>query len=143
MKNKIYRNIILPIVLYGFETRSVILRERYRLRMFGNRVLRKTFEPKRDEVTDKLSRLHNEKLHYMYSSLNIIRVIKSVTMGGAGDLALRRRGEICVGKYDGKRTLGRCRRRWEDKIKKVSRSGMGTCTGVIWLETGTNGWLCD
>jgi hypothetical protein len=93
------------------------LRERYRLRMFENRVLRKISEPKTDEVTDKWSRLHNEKLHDLYSSPNIIRVIKSVIMGGAEDLPVRRRGKIAVGKHEEKKTLGRCRRKREDKIK--------------------------
>jgi hypothetical protein len=119
------------------------LRERYRLRVFENRVLRKASEPKRDEVTDKWIRLHNEKLHDLYSWLNIISVIKSVIMGGAGVLAVRRRGEIGVGKHEGKRALGRCRRRWEDKIKKGLEKWDGACSGFIWLEIGTNGGLCD
>jgi len=80
-------------------------------------LLRKTFEPKRDEVTDRWSRLHNVKLHDLYSSLNIINVIKSLTMRGTGDVAVRRRGEIGVGKHEGKRAFVRCRRRWEGKIK--------------------------
>jgi len=80
-------------------------------------LLRKAFEPKRDEVTDRCGRLHNLKLHDLYSSLNIISVIKSLTMRGTGDAAIRRRGEIGVGKHEGKRAFGRCRHRWEDKIK--------------------------
>jgi hypothetical protein len=74
------------------------MRERCRLRVFENMVLRKISEPNRDAVTDKWSRLHSENLHDQYLSQNIIRAIKSVTMGGVGDLAVRRRGEIGVGK---------------------------------------------
>jgi len=85
--------------------------------MFENRALRKISEPKREEVTDKWSRLHNEKLHDLYSSPNIIRVIKSVTMGGAEDLPVKRRGKIGVMKHEGKKTLGRFRCKREDKIK--------------------------
>jgi hypothetical protein len=133
----------LSLVLYECETYSVILRERYRLRVFGNRVLRKAPDPKRDEVTDKWIRLHNEKLHELYTSPNIISVIKSVIMGGAGDLAVRRRGEIGVGKHEGKGALGRRRRRWEDKIKMGLEKWDGACSGFIWLETGTNCGLCD
>jgi hypothetical protein len=121
---------MLPVVLYGCETWSLILRERYRLRAFENRVLRKKFEPKTDEVTDKWSRLHNEKLHDLYPSPNIIRVINSVTLGGAGDLAVRRRGEIFVGKHEGKRAFGRCRHRREDKIKMGLEKWDG---GMCWI----------
>jgi hypothetical protein len=67
----------LPVVLYGCETWSHTLREEHRLRVFENRVLRRIFGPKRDEVTGEWRRLHNEELHDLYSSPNIIRVIKS------------------------------------------------------------------
>ena len=60
LKIKIYRNIILPVVLYGCETWSMTLREERRLRMFENRVLRRVFGPKRDEVTGEWRKLHNE-----------------------------------------------------------------------------------
>jgi hypothetical protein len=80
IKIKIYRNIILPVVLYGCETSSLTLREENRLRIFENRVLRRIYGPKRDEVTREWRRLHNEELHDLYSSLNIIRVIKSRRM---------------------------------------------------------------
>jgi hypothetical protein len=69
---KIYRNIILPVVFYGCETWSLTLREEHRLRVFENRVLRRIFGPKRDEVTREWRRLHNEELYAVYSS-NIIR----------------------------------------------------------------------
>jgi hypothetical protein len=71
---------ILPVVLYGCETWSVTLREEHRLRVFENRVLRKIFGPKRDEVTGEWRKLHNEKLRDLYSSPSIIRIIKSRRM---------------------------------------------------------------
>jgi hypothetical protein len=67
LKFKIYKTIILPLVLYGCETWSLTLRE-YRLRVFENRVLRRIFGPKRDEVTGDWRKLHNEELHNLYSS---------------------------------------------------------------------------
>jgi hypothetical protein len=63
---KIYRTLILPVVLYGCETRSLTLREEYRLRVFENSVLRGIFGPKRDEVTGEWRRLHNEELYDLY-----------------------------------------------------------------------------
>jgi hypothetical protein len=69
---KIYRTIIVPVVLYGCETWSLTLREEHRLRVFKNRVLRRIFGPKRDGVTGKWRRLHNEELNDLYSSPNII-----------------------------------------------------------------------
>jgi hypothetical protein len=77
IKVQIYRTIILPVVLYGCETWSVTFRDEHRLRVFANRVLRKIFWPKTDEVTGDLRRLHNEELYDLYSSPHIIRVIKS------------------------------------------------------------------
>jgi hypothetical protein len=77
---KIYRIIILPVVVYGCETWSLILREEGRLRVFENRVLRRIFEPKRDNVTREWRKLHNEELNNLYSSPKIIPVIKSRRM---------------------------------------------------------------
>ena len=74
---KIYRTIILPVVLYGCETWSLTLREERTLRVFENMVLRRIFGPRRDEVTGEWTRLHNEELNDLYSSSNIVRVIKS------------------------------------------------------------------
>jgi hypothetical protein len=77
LKVTIYRNIILPVVLYVSVTWSLTLRDERRLRVFENRVLRRIFGPKRDEVTGQWRKLHNEELHDLYCSLTIVRVIKS------------------------------------------------------------------
>jgi len=121
IKIKIYTTIILPVVLYGCETWSLTLREERKLRVFENMVLRIIFGPRRDEVTGEWKRLHNEKLYDLYSSPNIVRVIKSRRMRWAGHEA--RMGEergvyrVLVGKPKGKRPLGRPKRRWVDNIK--------------------------
>jgi hypothetical protein len=73
VKVKVYKTVILPVVLYGCETWSVTLREEHRLRVFENRVLRRIFGRKRDEVTGEWRKLHNEELHNLYSSPDIIR----------------------------------------------------------------------
>ena len=121
LKIKIYRTIILPAVLYGCETWSLILREQRRLRVFENRVLRRVFGPKRDEVTGECRILHNEELSDLYSLPNIVRVVKSRRMRWAGHVARMGEGgevhRVLVGKPEGKRPLGRPRRRWEDNIK--------------------------
>jgi hypothetical protein len=104
-----------PVVLYGCETWSVTLREEHRLRVFENRVLRRIFGPKRDEVTEEWRKLDNEELHILYSSPNIIRQIKSRRMRWAGHVA--RMGEernvyrVLMGKPEGNRPLRRTRRR--------------------------------
>jgi hypothetical protein len=82
LKIRIYKTIILPVVLYGFETWSLTLREEHRLRVFENRVLRRIFGPKRDDVTGEWRKLHNEELRDFHSSPSIIRIIKSRSMMG-------------------------------------------------------------
>jgi len=105
LKIKIYRTIILPVVLYGCETWSLTLREERKLRVFENMVLRRISGPRMDEVTGKWRRLHNEELNDLYSSPNIVRVIKSRRMGWTGHVA--RMGEergvyrVLVGKTEG------------------------------------------
>jgi hypothetical protein len=112
---KIYKTKILPVVLYGCETLSLTLREEHRLRVFENRVVRRIFGPKRSEVTGEWGKLHDEELHILYSSPNIIRQIKSRRIRWAGHVV--RMGEekkvykVLVGKSDGKRPLIRPRGR--------------------------------
>ena len=133
LKIKIYRTIILP-VLYGCETWSLTLREERRLRVFENRVLRIVFGPKRDEVTGEWRKLHNA-LRDLYSVPNIVRVVKSDKneMGGACGAYGEVRGvhRVIVGKPEGKRSLGRPRRRWEDNIKMNLQEVGG---GGDWME---------
>jgi len=86
----------LPVVLYGCETWSLVLREERRLRLFENRVLRRVFGPKRDEVIGEWRKLHKEELSDLYSLPNIVRVVKSRRMRWAGNVA-RGRGEVCTG----------------------------------------------
>jgi len=97
------------------------LREEKKLRVFENMVLRRIFGPRRDEVTGEWRRLHNEEINDLYSSPKIVRVIKLRRMRWAGHVA--RMGEergvyrVLVGKPEGKRPLGRPRRRWMDNIR--------------------------
>jgi hypothetical protein len=87
VKIKIYRTIILPAVLYGCESWLLTLREENRLRVLENKVLRRIFGPKRDQVTGEWRRLHNKELYALYFSPNIIRVIKSRRLRWAGHVA--------------------------------------------------------
>jgi hypothetical protein len=84
VKIKIYKTIILPVVLYGCETLSLMSREEHRLRVFVNRVQRRMFGSKRYEVIRGRRKLHNEELHGLYSSPSIVRVIKARRMRWAG-----------------------------------------------------------
>jgi hypothetical protein len=125
VKAKIRKTVILPVFLYGCETWTVTLREEHRLRVFENRVLRRIFGTKRDEVTGEWRKLHSGELHNSCSSPNIIRQIKSRRMRWAGHVA--RMGEdskvyrVLVGEPKGKIPFGRPRRRWDDGIKKDLR----------------------
>jgi hypothetical protein len=135
-KVKTYKTIILSVVLYGCEKWSLKLREEYRLRVFENRVLRRIFGPGRDEGMGEWRKLHSGELHDLYSSPYIIRQIKSRRMRLAGHVA--RVGEernlcrVLVGKPEGKRPLGRPRRRWENEIKMDLRETRGG-GGLKWL----------
>ncbi|KAJ4427537.1 hypothetical protein ANN_25185 [Periplaneta americana] len=116
LKVRIYKTVILPVVLYGCETWTLTLRQEQRLRVFENKVLRKIFRAKKDEVGEEWG-----KLHILYSSPDIIRNIKSRRLRWARHVA--RMGEsrnsyrVLVGRPEGKRPLGRPRRIWEDNIK--------------------------
>jgi hypothetical protein len=135
-----FMHFFLPVVLYGCETWSLTLREKHRLRVLENRVLRRIFGPKWDEVTSEWRKMHNKELHDLYSSPSIIRIIKSRRMRWAGHVA--RMGEkrnsyrLLVGKPEGKRTLGRPRRRWMDSI----RMGLGK---VEWVDVDWIGLAKD
>ncbi|KAJ4427320.1 hypothetical protein ANN_24940 [Periplaneta americana] len=121
LKVRIYKTVILPVVLYGCETWTLTLRQEHRLSVFENKVLRKIFGAKRNEVTGEWRQLHNIELHALYSSSDIIRNIKSRRLRWTGHVA--RMGEsrnayrVLVWEAGGKRSLGRSRRRWEGNIK--------------------------
>jgi len=120
LKIKIYRTVILPVDLYGCGNWSFSLRKERKLGLFENRVLRKIFGPRKDEVTGEWRRLHNQGLYYLYTSPNTVRVIKSRRMRWAGHVALmveeRVVYRILVGKLEGRRPLGKPRRRWMNNI---------------------------
>jgi hypothetical protein len=146
VKVKIYKTVILSVVLYGCETWSLTLREEHRLRVFENWVIRRIFGPKRDEVTGEWRKLHNEELHILYSSPNIIRQITSRRMRWVGHVV--RMGEernvcrVMALKSKGKKPLGRPRLRWEDGISiQLWEAGWRVWSGFSWLRIGTGGRL--
>jgi hypothetical protein len=103
--------------------------------VFENRVLRRTFGPKRDEVTGEWRKLHNEEIHDLYSSPSIIRVVKSRRMRWAGHVpgmgGKRNAYRLLVGKPEGKRPLGRPRGRWVDNIRM----------DIVEVERGDVDWI--
>ena len=121
-KIRIYRTIILPVVLYGCETWALTRQQEDRFRVFENRVLRKIFGAKRDEETGEYRRLHNRELEELYDSPSIVRIIRSRRARWAGHVA--RMGEdrtarrVLEGRPGGNRPLGRPRQRWEDGVRK-------------------------
>jgi len=106
LKIKIYRTVILSVVLYGCETWSLTLREEKNLRILEKRVLRRIFGPRWDEVTGEWRRLHNEELYDLYSSTNIVRVIKSRRTRWAGHVARMGEERGCIGSWWGNRMEG-------------------------------------
>jgi hypothetical protein len=133
LKIKIYKTVILPVVLYRSKTLSLTLREEHRLRIFEYSVLR-IFGSKRVE-DGSWRKLHNDKLNSLYSSPNIVRVITSRRMKWAAHVACmgEERGvyRILVGRPEGKRALGRPRCRWEDNIRLYFRE-IGI-SGANWI----------
>jgi len=120
------------------------LREERRLSVFENRVSRRVFGPKRDEVTGEWRELHTEELSDLYSLPNIVRVVKWRRMRWAGHVARIGKGRgvytVLVGKPEGKRPLGRPRCRLEDNIKMDFQEVGGVVgTGWSWLRIGTGG----
>jgi hypothetical protein len=105
LKVKVYKTTILPVVLCGCETWSLTLREEHSLRVFENRVLRRIFGPKRDEVKGKWRKLRNGDLHNLYTSPDIIRPITPRRMRWAGHVARMGEGRkfyrVLVGKPEG------------------------------------------
>jgi hypothetical protein len=90
MKIRIYETIIMPLILYAFETCSVTLREEHRLKVFENGVLRRIFGPKRDEVTGDWRKLYSKELHNLYPSPSVTRMINSNWLMWAGHVARMR-----------------------------------------------------
>ena len=132
------------MVLYECETWSLTLRDERRLRVFENRVLRRVFGPKMDEVTGEWRKLHNEELSDLYFLPNIVRVVKSRRMRWAGHVALMGEGEVCTGFW-----LGSLREKdhWGDPdvngriiLRWIFRKWEGVVgTGWSWLRIGTVG----
>jgi hypothetical protein len=112
------------------------MREERKLRMFKNRLLRRKFGPKRDEIKEVWRKLHNEELHDLYSSSTILRVMKSRTHELGGACSSNEKGEACTGFWwrnlRRKRPLGRQRSRLEDNIKMDPQEvGYG---GMDWIQ---------
>ena len=134
----------MPVVLCGCETWSLMLREERRLKVFENRVLRRIFGSKRDEVTVEWRKLHNEELNDLYCSPNVVLVIKLRRMRWAGNVARLGGGEVYSGFWWGDLREG-------DHLGEPGVEGgiilrwifrkwdVGLLTGLIWLRIGTGG----
>jgi hypothetical protein len=143
LKIKIYKTVILPVVLYGYETWSLTLREEHRLSDFDSRLLMSG--PKREE-DGSWTKLHNDKLHNLYSSPHIVGVIKSRRIRWEGHVARMGEGRgvyrVFVGRPEGKRPLERPRRRWEDNIKKELREvGIDGANWIRLDQIGSSGGI--
>jgi len=140
----IWYDMIWPVVLYGCETWSLTLGEKRKLRVFENRMFRRVFGLKSDEVTGEWRKLHNEELSDLYSLPNIVRVVKSRRMRWAGHVAHMGEGRgvyrVLVGKPQGKRPLRRPRRRWEDNIKTDLQEVGGVCGDCMELAKDRDRW---
>jgi hypothetical protein len=145
LKIRIYRTVILSVMLYGYETWSLIFGEEHRLRVFKNRVLRRIFGPKREE-DGSWRKLHNDELHNLYSSPNIVRVVKLRRMRCAVHVARMGRGELFAVFWLGGPKV---RDHWEDlsvggRITlrlALRRYGSMGRTGFGWLRIGSSGGL--
>jgi len=142
----IYRSIILPTVVSGCETWSLTVREERKLRVFEKSVPRGILWPKRDKVKGEWRKLHNEKLKDLFSSPNVIQVIKSRRMGGAGHVACMGGGKrrdtyrVLEGKPEGNRPLGRHSIDERIILKWIFRKwDRRPWTRLIWLRIGIGG----
>ena len=122
IKLRIYKTIILSVVLYGCETRSLTLKEEKKLRIFENKIARKIFGPRKDEQRDEWRKLHNLELYNLYGIPDIIRTLRLRRLQLARNVARmgngRRAHKFLVGKSEGTRPRGRSKIRWEDYIIK-------------------------
>jgi hypothetical protein len=141
---RVYRTIILPVVLYGCKTWSLTLREEYRLRVFENRVLRRAFGLKRGAITGEWRKLHNEELRDLYSLPNIVLVVKSRIMRWPGHVVHMGEGRgvhrVLVGKPEGNRPLGIPRCRWEDNINMDLQEVRGNLGDWMELSQDRDRW---
>jgi hypothetical protein len=146
VKVKIYKTIILPVVLYGRETWSITLREEHRLRVFENRVLRGIFGPERDEVTGEWRKFHNGELHNLCASPKSLARLNNVNEVG-GACGTHGRGKESTQGFGRKarreEPLGRPKRRWEDGMKMdlMEIGWGGGWSGFIWRRLGSVGGL--
>jgi hypothetical protein len=144
LKIKIYKTIILPFALHGCKTWTLTLGEEHRLRVFENRVLRKISGSKTEE-DGSWRKVHNDELHDLYSSPNIVRVIKLRRIRWVEHVACMGEGRgvyrVLVGRPEGKTPLGRPRRRWEDNIKMDLRE-IGI-DGANWIQLAQDRVQCQ
>jgi hypothetical protein len=146
VKVKIIKTTIQPFVLYGRETWSVTLSEEHRLRVFEDRVLRRIFGPKRDEVTGEWRKLHKGELHNLYTIPDIIRQFKSRIMRWARHVTRMGEGRklhrVLVAKPEGKNFLGRPRHHGRLGLEwTLGTLSGGTWSGFTLLRIGAGGRL--